>query len=114
MVNYNLGPLVGSACDTLVEIGIEELLLQKSIMRIYPNPSSDKLTIEVLNALLQDGQGIAPQEIEIINSLGVTVLKLKQIKSTSQVNIKSLAGGIYFVKVRMTDGSVTVKKVVKE
>ncbi len=107
MINYNLSALDDSPCDTL-GLGINGIeAVPYPLLNIYPNPASDELTIEVLN-------GIAPKEIEIINSLGVTVMKLKQTKPNQQVNIKSLAAGVYFVKVRMKDGSVTVRKFVKQ
>ncbi len=87
--------------------GISELSGLNNYLRIYPNPALDELTVEVLN-------GIAPKEIEITNALGVQCLKFKVQRPTAQLNIKSLAAGVYFVKVRMKDGSVTVRKLVKE
>ncbi len=104
-INYSLGSLEGSACDTLNSVTVE--INQKSIIRIYPNPAQDELTIEILN-------GIAPKEIDITNALGVTVIKLKQTKPNQQVNIKSLISGVYFVKVKMQDGSITILKSVKK
>ncbi len=104
MLNYSLSALDGSSCDSL-GLGVNNRQLV-SLINIYPNPANNELTIEVLN-------GIAPKQIEITNSSGVIVVKLKQTKPNQQVNIKSLAGGLYFVKVYMKDGSVTVMKFVK-
>ncbi len=105
--NYNLSAIDGSACDTL-GLGVNGVTeIKRSILNIYPNPVNDELTIEVLN-------GIAPKYIEITNSIGVTVIKFNQTKPNQQVNIKDLTRGIYFVKVVMNDGSLIVKKMVKE
>ncbi len=105
-VNYNLSAIDNSPCDTL-GLGITESRISNSIINIYPNPTIDELTIEVLN-------GIAPQEIDIKNAIGITVMKLKQTKPTAQINIKSLSAGVYFVKVKMQNGEIQVKKFVKE
>ncbi len=106
MPNYDLGRLVDSPCDTLYNSVNEKITNEKSIVRIYPNPATNELTIEILN-------GIAPKKIEISNSLGVTVMQLHQTKPTAQLNIRQLAAGVYFVKVKMQDGSVTVRKFMK-
>lgn len=74
---------------------------------IYPNPANNELSIEVLN-------GVAPREIEIVNALGVQSLKLKVQRPNTQVNIRSLPAGVYFVKVRMMNGEIQVKKFIKE
>ena len=103
--NFNLGALNGSECDTLKD-GINEGGVNEIIIEIYPNPTNDELTIEVLN-------GIAPKEIEITNEVGQVLMKLKQTKPNLKLNIKSFSSGIYFVKVLMKDGSVTVRKFVK-
>ncbi|MEI7801776.1 MAG: T9SS type A sorting domain-containing protein [Bacteroidota bacterium] len=105
--NYNLSALDESECDSL-GLGLNENNLSvKSILNIYPNPASDELTIEILN-------GVKPKEIEITDALGVTVMKLKQTKPNQQVNIKSLAAGVYFIKVQMQNGDMQVKKFTKE
>lgn len=106
MPNYNLGRLEGSACDTLYNGLNENLKNVNSIVRVYPNPASDELIIEVLN-------GVKLKEIEITNALGVTVMKLKQTKPNQQLNIKALAAGVYFIKVQMQNGEMQVKKFVK-
>ncbi len=107
MPNYNLSALDESTCDTL-GLGIHsEIKNRKSIINIYPNPLSDELSIEILN-------GVAPKEIEIINALGVQCLMFNVQRPTTQVSVKQLAAGVYFVKIRMQDGGVTVEKFVKE
>lgn len=96
--------LSSNGCQGLSSIENENL---QSIISIIPNPASDELRVEILN-------GIAPQQIEIANELGVIVMKLKQTKLNQQLNIKSLSVGIYFIKVQMQNGNVIVKKFIKE
>lgn len=96
--------LSSNGCQGLSSIENENL---QSLISIVPNPASDELTVEILN-------GLALQQIEIANELGVTVMKLKQTKLNQQLNIKSLASGVYFIKVLMQNGNVVVKKFIKE
>ena len=108
MPHYNLSALDGSACDTLgIDASNNIEGIQKPLLNIYPNPANDELTIEILN-------GIATKEIEIKNAIGVTVLKFKQTKPNQQINIKSLAAGVYFIKITFADGETEIKKMVKE
>ncbi len=106
MPNYNLGALEGSACDTLTSVSNEQLSVN-SIVRIYPNPSQQELTIEILN-------GVKPKSITVTDATGKEIMKINSTKPSTQVNISSLSAGLYFVKVQERDGSVTVKKFVKE
>ena len=54
--------------------------------RVYPNPVSDVLTIENAD----------DKTIEIINTLGQIVLSQNTL--TPNINVQSLANGIYFLK----------------
>jgi hypothetical protein len=58
---------------------------------IYPNPASEKLSIN-----LPDFKN--PVSIEILNLLGATVLKTTLLESNSTIRIDALNKGIYYVK----------------
>ena len=106
MPNYNLSALDGSVCDTL-NLSVKDFKNEKTIVRVFPNPVADELTVEVLN-------GIAPKQIEITNSLGQNVIRLKQTKPTALINIHSLPSGIYFIKVHLQNGELLAKKFIKQ
>ena len=107
MPNYNLSALDESECDSL-NLSIEKNFVEtKSIVRIFPNPAADELTIEILN-------GIAPQQIEIVNALGQKVLQLHQTKPTALINIHTLPSGTYFIKVHLQNGELLIKKFIKQ
>ena len=63
----------------------------KAECEIYPNPASEKLSIN-LPAFKN------PVSIEILNLLGATVLKTTLFESNSTIRIDALNKGIYYVK----------------
>jgi hypothetical protein len=104
MVNYNLGPLYGSPCDTIytstATISKEDIPL-----RVMPNPVDKYVYVEM------GMQG--NYEFELFNETGQLILT----KETRQVDIfdtERLASGVYFLKAIDKNNSniVAVKKVV--
>jgi hypothetical protein len=73
--------------DVDAGVGIKELA-KKEIFSVYPNPTSNILNIKTNSK--------TNSEVEIINSLGQTVLKQKYSET---VDISKLISGYYFIKV---------------
>ena len=72
---------------------------------ISPNPTTGKMTVNIV--------GVTPQYLTVQNAVGQVVESVSLSKSTSyELNLSSLAAGIYFVKVKSSEG-VAVKKVIK-
>ena len=94
-----------SACHYVLVNGLSDFN-HINFVKLFPDPVQDELTIETLNGV--------PNEIEIANSFGVIVMKFYQTKPFQSINIHSLPAGIYFVKMKMNDGSLLVGKFVKE
>ncbi len=88
--NYNLGALIGSACDTL-RVGVEEHLLQSNIS-IYPNPSKGVIN---LVGNLNNGKLI----LRDITGRIVISKNISTINNFSSVNISELQDGVYFYSV---------------
>jgi hypothetical protein len=76
----------------------------KSDCIIYPNPTSEKLSINIPTFK-------NPVHIEILNVLGATVLKTTLVESNSTIRIDALKKGIYYVKGNV-DGKEFIKKLV--
>lgn len=107
--------LLKSGNNSIVESKNENTIL------IYPNPSEGKIWISIPSGqvALTGGSG-SQYKIEIHNVLGECVYKsLIPARSTGEPNSKSLIdlssrpGGIYFLRLKTSDGT-TVKKIVKE
>ena len=83
-------------------VGIENVT--SSVLKIYPNPANDVLTISVDNKLLNS-------QVKIVDMLGKVVLRDKLLSSIQRVNINSLSKGMYFIVI---DGIDNPYKFVKE
>jgi hypothetical protein len=114
LINYQLGPLVGSTCailtpDTIKDTtGVGILHIEDAdILRVLPNPADKYLYVEMgMPATEQSGkQGI--YEFELFNESG----QLIATKETRQVDIfdtEGLAAGVYFIKVLDKNNSTQV------
>jgi len=79
--------------------------VNKESIQIYPNPTNDVLTIKIDNTPYTS--------FTISNTMGEVALQ-QQINNTQiNVNVKSLAAGVYYVMLKGESG-VTVRKFVKE
>lgn len=75
-----------------------------SVLVIYPNPVSDKLTLEAQEAI---------GTVEIYNLMGALVYSQENCGNKVEINIADLQRGIYFVRHISSDG-VAIRQVVKE
>jgi len=88
MVNYQLGPLVGSICDS-IGTGISPIATTNPL-RILPNPADKYLYVEM---------GIQGNyEFELLNESG-QVLATKQTRQVDIFDTEHLSGGVYYIKV---------------
>jgi predicted extracellular nuclease len=81
----------------------------KYTFSIYPNPASDVIQVIVDNA------SVLNANLQILNTQS-QVLISKQLNATNQpiqVNVSSLASGLYFIRIITPDGTVNVQKFTK-
>ena len=109
MINYNLGSLTNSGCDTIktdtTKTGVGLIKITgNDLLRIMPNPADKYAYVEM---------GIhGSYEFELLNATGQLVDK----KETRQVDIfdtEYLASGIYFLRVidKSTNTEAATKKI---
>ena len=96
--------------DTMSYVGVEETIRDEGEFLVYPNPVSYNLTIEIS----------APSEkkyLSIYNVLGEKIIKPeihpRVLGAKSEINVSSLAAGIYVAEVRIGQ-SILRKKFIKE
>jgi aminopeptidase N len=87
-----------------INVGIEENNTPFTFS-IFPNPATDRITIDC-----QDGQCL---NLSIYNMVGELVLQSELNGIANEVDISSIAKGIYIIKVSGANGTVQ-KKLVKE
>ncbi len=85
-------------------VGAGELGTRKEELGISPNPATTNLTLTLTN-----GSGI----VSLYNVLGEEVLSLLLTKEKTEVDVSSLAQGVYFVEVKTENGELR-KKFVKQ
>lgn len=101
--NFNTyKPYYTNPCDYIF-VGINEIENEESIT-IYPNPASSFITINSDNIFGK------LKSVELYNSFGQLMLVSKQ----TNIDIKELPIGLYFIKVRNNEGQTEVTKFLKE
>jgi hypothetical protein len=81
----------------------------KNLIKIYPTPSIDEINIDFtrLNQKVED--------IELYNHLGNILLskKVKNQNSNHEFDLSGFPSGIYFLSVKLSNGNLITKKVLK-
>jgi len=85
-------------------LATRDIVLDNSLIQVYPNPAKDKITIDLSNAL-------TVQEIAIYNALGQLVYTQKEL--TNFIDISSFSKGAYLLKITSNQGVFT-KKLLKQ
>lgn len=102
MVNYNLGPIVGSVCDSL-SIGIQEQEFEDNGIQIYPNPFTKDLSIRSVYTI--------DVLLKVYNELGELVY-VKKINGNETIDFSFLPSGSYYVEA-ISERSVVRKQLLK-
>ena len=97
LINYKLGPLIGSSCDT-ISTDNQTLGLNNSL-RVIPNPADKYAYVEI------GAQG--DYRFELLNDAG-QLIATKQTRQVDIFDTEHLANGVYFVRVVDTDRNVEV------
>jgi len=96
-----------TASDTVnvFTVNIYDLESENSNLRVYPNPTSGLVTIELTNA--------TSIKVEVFSINGQSLVKTEGINSL-QIDFANFANGSYIVKVLINNSSVATMKVVKK
>lgn len=91
------------ADSTIFMVGMEETINNE--IRIFPNPTSDKVIIDLKN---QD------QRIENIRVFDIHGRIRPVIRIKNEIDFSNEANGLYFIYLQLTNGKVLVQKVLKK
>lgn len=103
-VTYLLFALILSAGFVSFAQDSKQNIAQKTELNFYPNPVSDGKIYITSNTEASN------KDVEIFDVLGKSVLKATVVK---ELNISSLSSGVYLIKIKEGENSVTRKLVVK-
>jgi len=104
LINYKLGPLTGSGCDTIAN-GVGNIAQADNLLRILPNPANKYAYVEAgmqgnyrFDLLTENGQ----------------ILSSKQTRQVDIFDTEQLAAGIYFIKATdlTTGAALAVRRLV--
>ena len=114
MVNYKLGALAGSGCDTIIN-GLPPNLQSSlnSQLQVWPNPFSTDLSLS-----LSEGEGIIPAATFTITTITGQIVYQQQETNlapgyTKMLDLSHLPNGVYFIEVSTAAGKA-VQRVLKE
>jgi SUMO ligase MMS21 Smc5/6 complex component len=88
--------------DTVTTGGLNDIL-NKEMLKIYPNPATNNITIEVPQ----------PAIIDITNIQGQIIKTLKTIGNKTNIDISAFPDGVYVVEMK-TEKGIKVNKFMKE
>ena len=88
--------------------GIIENSNNRLSISVFPNPSTDILTLKIENIDLKD------LSYQLFDSKGTLLLSDKIIGNQSNINLFSLTSGIYFLKVYDRRNTIKVFKIIKK
>lgn len=103
--NFTLTAKEKAICG--LTVGTSKIINSDNLLKTYPNPFSDRLTIE---SLLNNKSGM---RIEIINLQGITVKSYDIENEKSQINTSLLTPGIYLIRIKEGDKTIFKTKALK-
>ena len=103
MINYQLGPLIGSGCDTIWPVGIKNVG-ENNFLHEMPNPADKYVYVEM------GMQG--NYEFELLNITG-QIIDRKETRQVDIFDTEQLASGLYLLNVidKISGTEVTRKKI---
>lgn len=98
--NYNLGALAGSECDTIIEVAIDNIEIQKVAVNIYPNPANNFI---IIDSHITEYSGIS---LEIINMNGIKVKEIYITSPSQKINTDKLSSGLYNLIIKQQGNNI--------
>jgi len=110
-VNYRLGALQNSPCDTLTSLNNTEKSQKEKHINIFPNPATDFITVDYGFTDWNKGE----VTLEITNELGQVVhhQPLPIYSGFQRINISILSTGVYHIAIKRGTQTVAINKFTK-
>jgi hypothetical protein len=99
-LNFQSPTITEASCDPALSVGSNQIMN----IKLYPNPTTDYIYLS--------GDKIV--SVQIVDSMGRTVLKSKSINSSNGMYVGDLRNGIYFVSVTGINNQTQTFKLLKK
>jgi len=93
-------------CDELIRLDVNEALVPKSVLNLYPNPATHTVRLEV------SGSTFNARSLAVTDMLGNTVMNLRPETSDIDLDVSGLTSGIYTVATHLQNGEVLRQRLV--
>jgi hypothetical protein len=90
-------------------LGIDDINGLQSQIQVFPNPSSNRVNIDFAPSVVD----LENYAISVITPSGRLIKTFSRVQYRNELDIRSLAGGIYFVEIKGPEGKA-VFKIVKQ
>lgn len=97
-----------SKCYVNIVLGLQKKELLK--FKIYPNPFSNKISLENTNSESQRPSGL---NLTILNSIGQPVKQIKVTSNKQTIDLSELNDGVYLLKINDQKSTATMKIIKK-
>jgi hypothetical protein len=84
-------------------VGLSQIPAEDEI-QIYPSPASNRVTIKSLRAV---------EQLSIYNAIGLCIKSYNEFEKQSELDVRSLANGVYLLLIKTPDGIYTRKIVIQ-
>lgn len=110
--NYRLGALPGSPCDTLTGLGETERAEKERLLKVFPNPATDFVTIDYGFTDWSKG-GVV---LEIVNELGQVIhsQNLPMYSGFQKIDVSQYSAGIYSTYIKRGSQVVSTAKFARQ
>lgn len=98
---YELNDAGSAYIFTSTNLATNENNLSKNDVKIYPNPAKDFINIKSQKDI---------NSIEIIEQSGKRIIESKDL----EINVSQLAKGVYILKIKFSNGSSSIQKLIKQ
>jgi len=105
--NANLnGFVVDVDFGTIVLLGVDDFSAA-SMIRAYPNPVSDVLTLSIPESLSM------PESVQIFDAMGKLIDRVHPQQSSVSIQTSNWQSGLYYLQIHLSDGQDVSLKVIK-
>jgi len=103
MVNYKLGPAIGSGCDTIAPVtNVEEIIDGEIRFSVFPNPATERVMVSIKGKY-------NTMQLVVCNLLGEAMMS-SVINQNVELDVSRLSNGTYFLCFKSVDGVASTIK----